>query len=198
MSVSERVRGVVEPVVAAEGVELFDLEQAGPVLRITIDRPGGLDMKAIAAVTRAVSRALDEHDPIADQYTLEVSSPGLERPLRTPGHFTWAIGRQVSVKTVPGHEAGRRFAGTVAAADATGVTLSLDEPVGEQVVSRMATSRRPARSSSGAPPRNRAPAPSRAPPDPPSPRAPSPLLLPARRSPPSPLPEPRSRRHEEP
>jgi len=133
MSVSERVRAVVEPVVAAEDVELFDLEQAGPVLRVTVDRPGGLDMQAIAAVTRALSRALDEHDPISGQYTLEVSSPGLERTLRTPAHFAWAVGRQVAVKAVPGFTAGRRFAGTLASADASGVVVALDEPVGEQV-----------------------------------------------------------------
>ena len=84
MSVPERVRGVIEPVVAAEDLELFDLEQAGPVLRVTVERAGGLDMGVIASVTRAISRALDEHDPIAGRYTLEVSSPGLERPLRTP------------------------------------------------------------------------------------------------------------------
>ncbi|MCD9624920.1 ribosome maturation factor RimP [Rhabdothermincola salaria] len=133
MSVSERVRAVVEPVVAAEDVELFDLEQAGPVLRVTVDRPGGLDMQAIASVTRALSRALDEHDPINGQYTLEVSSPGLERTLRTPGHYAWAVGRQVSVKTVPGFARGRRFAGTLASADATGVVVALDEPAGEQI-----------------------------------------------------------------
>ncbi len=133
MSVSERVKGVVEPVVASEGVELFDLEQAGPVLRVTIDRPGGVDMQAIASVTRAISRALDEHDPIDGQFTLEVSSPGLERPLRTPGHFLWAVGRPVSIKTVPGFEAGRRFVGTLRDADAAGVTLVLDEPVGDEL-----------------------------------------------------------------
>lgn len=133
MSVPERVRAVVEPVVAAQGVDLFDLEQAGPTLRVTIDREGGVDMEAIARVTRAVSRALDEHDPIASQYTLEVSSPGLERPLRTPAHFAWAVGRQVSVKTVPDHPAGRRLAGTVASADPDGITLALDEPAGERV-----------------------------------------------------------------
>lgn len=133
MSVSERVRAVVEPVVAAQGVELFDLEQVGPTLRVTVDRDGGVDVEAIARVTRAVSRALDEHDPIAGQYTLEVSSPGLERALRTPAHYAWAVGRQVAVKTVPGTEAGRRLVGTVAAADDSGVTLRLDEPAGTDV-----------------------------------------------------------------
>lgn len=133
MSVPERVRAVITPVVASRDLELFDLEQAGPVLRITVDRPGGVDIGTIAEVTRAVSRALDEHDPIAGGYTLEVSSPGLERTLRTPRHWAWAVGRTVSVKTFPNHPLGRRFAGTVTAATDTTVTIALDEPVGESV-----------------------------------------------------------------
>ncbi|MCU0310017.1 MAG: ribosome maturation factor RimP [Acidimicrobiales bacterium] len=133
MSVAERVRRVVEPVVASEGVELFDLEQAGPVLRVCIDRPGGVDMTAIAAVTRALSRALDEDDPIAGSYTLEVSSPGLERALRTPRHYEWAVGKKVAVKTVPGHEGVRRVTGTVLAAGPTSFELALDEPVGARL-----------------------------------------------------------------
>ena len=131
MSVPERVRAVIEPIVAAQDLDLFDLEQAGPVLRVTVDKAGGLDMQAIAATTRAISRALDEHDPIAGQYTLEVSSPGLERPLRTPAHFAWAVGKPVSVKTMPDHPAGRRLAGTVTAADDTTVTLLLDAGDGQ-------------------------------------------------------------------
>ena len=128
MSVSERVRTLVEPIVAGQDLELFDLEQAGGTLRVTVDRPGGLDMEAIASLTRALSRALDEHDPIAGQYTLEVSSPGLERPLRTPAHFAWAVGKDVNVKTLPDHPAGRRLAGTVTAADDATVTIQLDTP----------------------------------------------------------------------
>jgi len=133
MSVPERVRAIIEPLVAAQDLELFDLEQAGSVLRVTVDKAGGADMKEIASTTRAISRALDEHDPIAGQYTLEVSSPGLERPLRTPAHWAWAVGRQVSIKTTPNHPAGRRIAGTVTSATDTSVTVALDEPVGESL-----------------------------------------------------------------
>jgi len=138
MSVPERVRAIVEPLVAAQDLELFDLEQAGPVLRVTVDKEGGVDMKLIAATTRAISRALDEHDPIAGQYTLEVSSPGLERPLRTPAHFAWAVGRQVSIKTVPSHPVGRRLSGTITAATDDTVTVARDEPVGDTVTLALA------------------------------------------------------------
>lgn len=133
MSVPERVRALIAPVVDSRGLELFDLEQAGAVLRVTVDRPGGVDIDVIAEVTRAISRALDEHDPIAGAYTLEVSSPGLERTLRTPAHWAWAVGRTVSVKTFPNHPLGRRFAGTVTGSTDTTVTIALDEPVGESV-----------------------------------------------------------------
>ncbi|WP_334144927.1 ribosome maturation factor RimP [Rhabdothermincola sp.] len=130
MSVSERVRAVVEPVVSAQGLELFDLEHAGGVLRVTVDRPGGVDLDTVTATTRAVSRALDDLDPIAGRYTLEVTSPGLERPLRTPAHFRWAVGQRVSLKTGPGFDGPRRLTGELAAATDEDITVVLDEPAG--------------------------------------------------------------------
>ena len=72
MSVPQRVQDLVAPIVADLDLELFDLEQAGGVLRVTIDKPGGVDVSDLTAVTRALSRALDEHDPISGKYTLEV------------------------------------------------------------------------------------------------------------------------------
>ena len=115
-----RVRALVEPSVAEAGAEIYDIELAGGVLKITLDRPGGVDMGVIGSVTRAVSRLLDEEDPIAGEYTLEVSSPGLERPLRTPEHFARAVGDTVTVKTRAGVEGERRFKGPVVSADDTG------------------------------------------------------------------------------
>jgi ribosome maturation factor RimP len=133
MSVSARVRALIEPLVAAEGLELFDLEQVGPVLRVTVDRQGGVSIDDITKTTRAISRAIDEHDPISSSFTLEVSSPGLERVLRTPAHYAWAVGRTVAVKTFPNHAVGRRFAGTVTGSSDTTVTIALDEPLGESI-----------------------------------------------------------------
>ncbi len=129
----DRVRALVEPVTADVGVELFDLELNGGVLRITLDKPGGVDLEDITRVTRAVSRALDDADPITGHYTLEVSSPGLERSLRTPAHWAWAVGRQVAVKAVASFDGERRMTGMVTAADEEGATLALDEPAGEVV-----------------------------------------------------------------
>ncbi|MEX1217118.1 MAG: ribosome maturation factor RimP [Acidimicrobiales bacterium] len=133
MSVSARVRALIEPLVASQGLILFDLEQAGPILRVTVDRNGGVGIDDITKTTRAISRAFDEHDPIASAYTLEVSSPGLERVLRTPAHYAWAVGRTVAVKTYPNHPVGRRFAGSVTASTETTVTVALDEPLGESI-----------------------------------------------------------------
>src|SRR3546814_9850277 len=70
---------IIAPLVEAAGLDLYDLELAGGVLRVLVDREGGADIDAISKLTRATSRALDEHDPIAGSYTLEVSTPGLER-----------------------------------------------------------------------------------------------------------------------
>lgn len=124
MDMTERLLALVEPVIAEHDVELYDLELAGGTLRITIDRPGGVDLEAIGSVTRAVSRLIDEQDPIPGGFTLEVTSPGLERPLRTPEHFARAVGETVNVKTRAGVEGDRRLKGTVVSADADAVTIA--------------------------------------------------------------------------
>jgi ribosome maturation factor RimP len=123
VEVGERVRRLVEPVLAQQGVELVDVDQAGGTLRVTVDRPGGIDLDALTEVTRTVSDLLDRHDPVPGRYTLEVSSPGVERPLRTPEHFRRFVGSSVAVRTVPGAEGERRVEGTLTAADDEGVVV---------------------------------------------------------------------------
>ncbi len=127
MDTAERVRDLVAPLVAEAGADLYDVEFAGGVLRISVDRAGGVDLQVIGRLTRAVSALLDERDPVAGHYTLEVSSPGLERPLRTPEHFARAVGDAVVVKTRPGVEGERRVRGTLVAADAEGIVLRPDD-----------------------------------------------------------------------
>jgi ribosome maturation factor RimP len=124
LSTVDRVQLLVAPLLEAADLELYDLDLAGGILRVLVDREGGADIDAISQVARAISRTLDEHDPIQGKYTLEVSTPGLERPLRTPEHFRRAIGTEVKVKTHPGVEGDRRVDGTIAAADAEAVTIA--------------------------------------------------------------------------
>jgi ribosome maturation factor RimP len=122
----EEIGAMVAPRLEAEGFELYDVEDAGGVLRVLVDRPGGIDLDAVAAATRVVSDAIDEADALAGPTTLEVSSPGLERPLRTPAHYARAVGNRVNVKTVPGTEGERRLEGTLVEADEDGFTVEGD------------------------------------------------------------------------
>ena len=91
VSVTERVHALVEPLLAAHDVEVVDVEQLGATLRVTVDKPGDIDLDAVSEATLVVSDALDHNDPVPGRYTLEVSSPGVERPLRTPEHFERAV-----------------------------------------------------------------------------------------------------------
>ncbi|MFL5246475.1 MAG: Imm1 family immunity protein [Myxococcales bacterium] len=99
----EKVRNIAAPLAAAEGLELVDVEFAGagghPTLRLYIDKVGGVSLDDCTHVSRALSAALDVEDPIQGSYELEVSSPGLDRPLRTAEHFQRFAGENVRVKT---------------------------------------------------------------------------------------------------
>jgi ribosome maturation factor RimP len=123
------VRAVVEQAVTGEGYELDSLS-VKPVgrrhlLRVTIDGDGGLGLDVIADVSRAISAALDAAEEtgkqlIEGEYQLEVSSPGVDRPLTTPAHWRRNTGRLVKVK------AGERvFTGRVVTADEQGITLDV-------------------------------------------------------------------------
>ena len=127
MSIIERVNQLVEPICADLGVELVDVDHAGGILRVTIERDGGVDIDTISLITRELSRSLDHDDPIPGRYTLEVSSPGLERPLRRPSHFKRAVGQQIKVKTKPHVEGERRLVGVLATADDDGIELGSDD-----------------------------------------------------------------------
>jgi ribosome maturation factor RimP len=124
VTTAERVRTLVLPILDDAGLELYDLELGGGSLQVLVDKDGGVGVDELATVSRRISRALDEHDPIEGRYTLEVSTPGLERPLRTPEHFARAVGTTVKVKTKPGSEGDRRVDGTVTRSDDTSVTIT--------------------------------------------------------------------------
>ena len=128
--VSERVRALVAPSLEDAGLELFDVELVGTVLRVIVDRPGGVDLDAVSDATHIVSAVLDRADGetgdaiVPGRYLLEVSSPGIERPLRRPEHFRRAIGTAVVVKMLPGAGGDRRVEGLLDAADDDGVVVA--------------------------------------------------------------------------
>jgi ribosome maturation factor RimP len=101
--VVERARRTLEPVLARDGYELVEVEwvRGGGrfTLRVFIDKPGGVNIDDCQLVSRTVEPILDVEDFIEPSYDLEVSSPGLDRPLRTPEHFERYAGQRVHVKT---------------------------------------------------------------------------------------------------
>ncbi|TDC00626.1 ribosome maturation factor RimP [Micromonospora fluostatini] len=140
-----RLRTVIEPVVAGAGYDLEDLSvsRAGRrhVVRVIVDADGGINLDAVAEVSRAVSAALDDAeaaggDIVAGEYQLEVSSPGVDRPLTLPRHWRRNVGRLVkvtvrSVAAVPGQRAeqpagDRQVTGRVVEADDERVVLETD------------------------------------------------------------------------
>jgi ribosome maturation factor RimP len=123
VDVTERLVDALSPVLESSGLELVDVVVGGAHVQVTVDRPGGVDLDALAAANREVSRELDQLDLFPSAYTLEVSSPGLERRLRTPAHFARAIGETVSVRTFPGAASERRIHGVLTAADDEGCNL---------------------------------------------------------------------------
>jgi ribosome maturation factor RimP len=126
--VDDELSDLLASTVAPLGLELVDLERRSTMVRVVVDRDGGVDLEAIAAATRAVSAVLDTHDPFPDQrYTLEVSSPGVERRLRTPSHFERAVGETVSVRTVGGAKGERRVTGRLRSADADGFVIESED-----------------------------------------------------------------------
>lgn len=94
---------LLEPVVTAMGFELVELELVGVggnrTLRLYIDAPGGVGLDDCEAVSHAVEEVLDVEDPIPERYSLEISSPGVDRPLRKPADYERFAGEKVKVKT---------------------------------------------------------------------------------------------------
>ncbi len=116
----------LQPSVTACDLELVDVVLASGVLQVTVDREGGIDLEALTDASRAVSAVLDDLDPVPGRYSLEVSSPGIERTLRTPAHFIKAVGATVSIKTRPQVPGDRRRRGTLLEADEDGFLLDVD------------------------------------------------------------------------
>ena len=131
---TDRLVSVLAPALEAVGLGCYDVELVGPnrsrTLRVLVDREGGVDLDAITAATQALAPVLDADPAVAralpGAYLLEVSSPGVERPLRTPAHFRAAIGAPVSLKhrTADGTVVRERV--VVTDADADGIDVDVD------------------------------------------------------------------------
>jgi ribosome maturation factor RimP len=125
------IRDLVAPVAAELDVDLLDVEVKGQrgrrLVRLVADAEGGLDIDVIATLSRRAGDALDEADVVAGAYTLEVTSPGADRPLRAPRDFARNVGRDVRVFRAEGAEGPREVTGTVVAATDEAVTLQLDD-----------------------------------------------------------------------
>lgn len=122
-------RSELEPMAAAAlaemGLELVELEVGASKVVATVDCTGGVGMEQLATANRVLSELLDGNDRLApaERYELEVSSPGIERLLRTPAQFRRAVGEEVAVRTRAGTPGDRRSQGRLASADEQGIVV---------------------------------------------------------------------------
>lgn len=121
---------LVSPVVEAAGLELvevtFHREAGRKVLRVTVDREGGVDLDTISATAEQVSRRLDLEGFGPGPYALEVSSPGIERPLRRPVDFRRRAGDRVKIRTTEPIEGARNHVGALVSADAEAIVVATE------------------------------------------------------------------------
>lgn len=135
-AIDRRLAGIVSPVIEGLGFELVRLRLQGgrhPLLQIMADRPeGGIDVDDCAAISTAVSAVLDVEDPIEDKYTLEVSSPGIDRPLTRLKDFDLWEGYEARIETSEQIDGRKRFKGVLRGTEGEEVLLEI-ENAGEMV-----------------------------------------------------------------
>lgn len=126
----DRLIARFEPVLAEMGYELVEVEfvsgQGGGTLRIYIDGPEGIDVDDCANASHALSDLLDADDPFPGAYSLEVSSPGLDRVLRTPEHFARFVDNRVKVELQVPRDGRKRYTGMLRRADGESIELEVD------------------------------------------------------------------------
>jgi ribosome maturation factor RimP len=132
MGVLEEVTDLAGAVASRRSLSLWDVELGGrpgsTVLRIYVDSEKGVDLDTVAEVSEELSRGLDLRDPIPGRYVLEVSSPGLERTLKTPEHFKLSLGRKSVVKTFePLDGRSNRLEGVIQSAGDTATVLRTED-----------------------------------------------------------------------
>ena len=147
VTLREKLIALIEPVLAQLGYELVELEYAAgrtnAVVRIFIDQPAGISVDDCERVSRDVAALLDVDDPIPTAYTLEVSSPGFDRVLRTPGHFERFVGERIYVELQAPRAGRKRYTGILKTVSAAGIEVEVDKqtvdvPFGEIAKARLA------------------------------------------------------------
>ena len=129
--IESRAEALIQPVIEENQFELVDVEyvkEAGEwYLRAYIDKPGGVNVDDCEKVSRAFEARLDEADLIADAYILEVSSPGLDRPLKKEKDYRRAMGKEIELHTYKPVDGEKQFFGTLQEFDADSVTIRTEE-----------------------------------------------------------------------
>jgi len=129
--VVDRVTSLVAPIVTDLGLDLYDIEYTGGIVRIVVDTqpggPAGVSLENIALIMRLVSREFDHSDPIPGRYTLEVTSPGLERTLRLPRHFVREVGKTIAVRLSSALDGQRRIQGDLVSASEDTIVVRLTD-----------------------------------------------------------------------
>ncbi|MFM7410560.1 MAG: ribosome maturation factor RimP [Actinomycetota bacterium] len=126
-AVANKVAGLVAPMAEALGLSIYDIDYSGGTLRVVLDtppgQPAGVSLDDLSLVTRQLGRELDHSDPVPGRYTLEVTSPGLERTMRRPEHYAREIGKTVNIRLRAPVNGSRRLQGQLVAATPSVVTV---------------------------------------------------------------------------
>ena len=144
MGITQKINEIIETLLLPLDFELYDIELNGGILKVTINSNNGITVDELADLNRKISSELDEKDLIKNKYTLEVSSPGLERKLRRQEHYLGAINEVISVKLGPHVEGERRYEGqlvkinesilTIQPSNSTQVELNLNDVTSAKTV----------------------------------------------------------------
>lgn len=129
--IAATVRELIAPVADSLGYDIWDVEYvkegADMILRITIDKDGGIDIEDCEKMSRAVDPVIDEADPIEASYRMEVSSPGVERTLTRPEHFEKCIGEKVEVRLYAPMDGKKQLVGVLSGSDEKSITVTVGD-----------------------------------------------------------------------
>lgn len=126
----EQLLGALEPLAATRGVEILTVEIVGskkaPTIRVYVDTENGVSFDELASAQAWINQVMDRIDPFPGAYTLEVSSPGIDRPLRTPAHFLKFLGSEATIKTREAIDGKFSFTGEIKSVDDQAVVLVIE------------------------------------------------------------------------